>query len=293
VPGNVYKDTCRTMAHELSHSFFLDDEYAELPGGFEGTEAELGPNVQTQADTLRAGQIHGEEIKWNWHRIRKAGVVAGAITPGAGGRFVVPMEPGHGFAFERGTTVLLRQRQWGRPLLKEEGVFRRIMRVAETPTATQVVVEPMPGEAIDAAEIGIFPAGSLLFIPVPEPDATHPETGPFARLVARNIREHISTTGKPLVAPGAMDDAHVQTPNVDGVSLPFCFKHKPTIVGLYSGGFRFARGVFHPAGTCMMRSDEDEAAEFCAVCRYIIVDLIDPTKHFGIDRDYAEIYPKR
>jgi hypothetical protein len=31
----------------------------------------------------------------------------------------------------------------------------------------------------------------------------------------------------------------------------------------------------------------------CAVCRYVMVDLVNPSKHFEIDRDYDDIYPLR
>jgi hypothetical protein len=41
-----------------------------------------------------------------------------------------------------------------------------------------------------------------------------------------------------------------------------------------------------------MHHDHDEAAEFCAVCRYVIVDFVDPFLHWEIDRDYADIYPQ-
>jgi hypothetical protein len=41
----------------------------------------------------------------------------------------------------------------------------------------------------------------------------------------------------------------------------------------------------------MMRQDHEEHAQFCAVCRYIMVDFINPFRHFQIDLDYADIYP--
>jgi hypothetical protein len=33
-------------------------------------------------------------------------------------------------------------------------------------------------------------------------------------------------------------------------------------------------------------------AEFCPVCRYALVDLVDPTKHKDIDADYSSGYPR-
>jgi hypothetical protein len=97
------------------------------------------------------------------------------------------------------------------------------------------------------------------------------------------------------VIPCVFDDTSTQKPILSGVSLPgvFCFKHKTKIVGLYSGGARYSCGIFHPTGTCMMRSHHDDESEFCPVCRYILVDLIDPYHHEEIDRDYADIYPFR
>jgi hypothetical protein len=41
----------------------------------------------------------------------------------------------------------------------------------------------------------------------------------------------------------------------------------------------------------MMRNDHLDTGEFCAVCRYIMVEFINPFHHFQIDRDYDDIYP--
>jgi hypothetical protein len=114
-------------------------------------------------------------------------------------------------------------------------------------------------------------------------------------MVATNIQGSIEGNNRPLtVDPCVFDDSDVQQPKLTGVNLPgvFCFKHKTTIVGLYSGGAEWSCGIFHPAGQCMMRDSDDGDAEFCAVCRYILVDFINPFRHFEIDRDYAEIYPQ-
>jgi hypothetical protein len=43
-----------------------------------------------------------------------------------------------------------------------------------------------------------------------------------------------------------------------------------------------------------MRGDASAGtAEFCAVCRYVLVEKVDPYYHFMINRDYEEIYPQR
>jgi hypothetical protein len=91
---------------------------------------------------------------------------------------------------------------------------------------------------------------------------------------------------------GVTDTRDVQTPDLTGVNLPeiLCFGHKNQVVGLYSGGDRCE--MFHPAGLCVMRGHCDADTEFCAVCRDILVEFIDPFLHFEIDRDAAEIYPQ-
>ena len=43
----------------------------------------------------------------------------------------------------------------------------------------------------------------------------------------------------------------------------------------------------------MMRDNRDAHAEFCAVCRYVMVDLVAPEFHPEIDADYDKVYPQR
>ena len=38
-------------------------------------------------------------------------------------------------------------------------------------------------------------------------------------------------------------------------------------------------------------AEKFEIKKFCPVCRYALVDFIDPTMHGEIDRDYERIYP--
>jgi hypothetical protein len=34
-----------------------------------------------------------------------------------------------------------------------------------------------------------------------------------------------------------------------------------------------------------------EHKAFCPVCRYVLVDAIDPMQHGALDRDYEQVYP--
>ncbi len=248
--------------------------------------------------------IHGDEIKWNWHRITKAAVVeAKAVVDDA--NFLIAVSTGHGLQFSDGDRVLLRARTWGARLLKTTTTLAnaKLLQVVGPREASRVRVKPAPGSTATLADVQAFGPGSILYIPTPAPGAWKTATYPFAEMVAPNIKQHITTTQLPLtkrppdpigsVVDGRqVDGGDTQIPRLDGVDLPSCTE-SPRIIGLYEGGDLFSEGIFHPAGKCMMRETNVGDAEFCFVCRYILVDMIDPFKHFQIDRDYGKKYPAR
>jgi hypothetical protein len=112
------------------------------------------------------------------------------------------------------------------------------------------------------------------------------------------VAVHLSTTDRPLnVQPDepyvcVIDESAVQNPR----NLPVLPTQKPCyeplIIGLYDGGRRFHCNVFHPGGICMMRnrSEGGEHRRFCHVCRYVLVEMIDPTKHGDLDAVYFKEY---
>ena len=113
----------------------------------------------------------------------------------------------------------------------------------------------------------------------------------------------INDTGNPTnAAPGEPHDracttgsTPVPTParNIPASSASFKPpKHTHLIVGIYETGATFRCGVYHPAGACAMTSEKDAtgqtvAREFCHVCRYGLVDQIDPAQHGDIDAELS------
>ncbi len=298
-PNRVTADRCRTAAHELGHSFGLGDEYVNFDDDYPGTEKDLESfaNLQIESSARDAsGNISGAEIKWNWHRIKKAAVIAGDIRadPAGGGRFIVPLELEQAMQFQKGDKVTLRVRQFGKPLQKGQKTLDKQIEISESPVVDAVEIKAFTGPDLTPDDVADYKRGSILYTPAP----LFPLPGaiwPFARLVAPNIQDSITNRKRPLTAvPCKPDRGDVQSPDLTGVTLPgfLCFKHKTRIVGLYSGGARWACGIFHPAGACVMRNEHDGHTEFCAVCRYVLVDFVNPFRHFEIDRDYAEIYPQ-
>jgi hypothetical protein len=312
--------------HEVAHSFGLGDEYAEkgtLPQSME-IDRHYG-NLQKHSDIEdNFHDIDGDLIKWRWHRIRKAAVIAGAITDATPGKFRVPVILGQALQFDMGNSVFLRLRQFPNPLPRDPGLvdplvgdpiisdLLEIVGVADpgglldgsrpagpdNPMVGSIIVSPRPGSSFSRVDAARFAAGCIVYLPVSAAESVRSDDYPFAELIALNIKDHITDRGCALNQDPDSDDIcvpdkdRIQKPKKLDVDLPFCFSHKNRIVGLFSGGKTYHCGVYHPTGSCIMRNSNSDGKEFCAVCRYLLVDIIDPSKHFSLDLDYAKIYPQ-
>jgi hypothetical protein len=320
IDADIDAGVYRTAAHELGHSFGLADEYREIREKFPNSEADLGTdaNVQTEADVRDAGgQIRADRIKWKWHRIRKAAVISDKILE-AGDTFRIPVELGQGKQFQVGDLVMLRLRVPGTPIAKGQRTFGdktlgKELQIAKQPEISQLVspddveaynrgdlqyIEAASGSSAAFADVQDFQRGSILFLPVPAPP-TVPAEHPYAELIAWNIQEHITAKNKPLTPlPCVLEtelDAEekkniAQWPILDDVKIRSVWAFK--IVGLYAGGRHYACGIFHPTGWCMMRRSVFDDSAFCAVCRYVMVDMINPMRHFELERDLAQDDPQ-
>jgi len=233
--------------------------------------------------------------------------VNGDITLVGLDTFRIPVAPDVSFRFAKDDTVLLRRRTWGQPLRKFDSFdISGTLIITEPPEIDAVVVR-----AVGTFSAQSFPSGSLLFKPKPAPASVLSVAYPYAEMVAKNIKDAITTNNKPLVdVPGPNNIPQIPAiDNEDGrtavADFPTGFdpNNLSRIVGLYAGGGTFVSGIFHPTGQCMMRgrvATKDEVlgtryveAEFCAVCRYILVDLVAPEFHPQIDADYDKFYPQQ
>lgn len=296
VPATVHGQCSRTMAHELAHSFGLGDEYHEKARRYQNQADTLEnyANLQTERDVKNGGATFlGDHIRWRWHRIAKAAVIEGAITDLGGGRFRIPLHLGHGIQFKQGNVVLLRLRPRLLPLPKNPTVLATELEIAAPPAADAIEVRAAGGAALTLPQLAPFVAGSIVYLPTPAPASVRSDSYKYGEMVALNVKNVITNQNRPLTAVPCVltSENELQVPDLTGIDVPGCFKHKPRIVGLYEGGAQHSCGIFHPTGTCIMRRSGDEDAEFCAVCRYILVDFVDPRKHFSIDLDYGKIYP--
>jgi hypothetical protein len=303
-PADIEATIARTLAHELGHSMGLGDEYIEFDEPFSEVGSRPFANLQIEKDaqvpdpadpTKRV--LDGDEIQWRWHRITAAAVVNGDIAADPGGldRFRIPVAPDVSFRFAVGDTLRLRARARGEYLKKLAPLdVSGDLIIVEPPERDAVVVR-----VVHAISAQAFPAGSLLYAPKAAPVSVLSPAYPYAEMVAKNIKDAITANRKPLLDdPGPNNLPQVPMVDTEDGRTPVANLHVdpedlPRIVGLYAGGGQFVSGIFHPMGLCMMRNNLDAHAEFCAVCRYVMVDLVAPDFHPEIDADYDKVYPQK
>ena len=306
IPTDVEADRSRTIAHELGHSFGLGDEYADFDRTFPNPHADASDaNLESLADTQIPDPnnpanhiISGDQISWVWHRITAAAVVEGNITAIGLDTFRIPVIPDVSFRFKQGDQLILRPRTWGQPLRKFDPTEISGTLIVTDPPESDALLVRSTTTAISAQR---YPSGSLIYIPKPAPASVLSVAYPYAEMVAKNVKDAITTNRKPLtVIPCVLDQNDTQTPILDNTegrtpvaNIPASLADMTRIVGLYAGGALSSCGIFHPTGQCMMRQDHEAHAEFCAVCRYIMVDFINPAFHPDIDAFYDVIYPLR
>lgn len=318
LPQEAPPDACRTLAHELAHNFGLGDEYTEFSRRYDAQDEPLSgaANLQTEKSAQNpVGQFSGDEIKWNWHRISKAAVIMPNKTDPdkppiteSSGQFEIPLRLGHGLQFVKGDKVLLRVRKWNEPIQKKPDTLSlaQLLEVVEIkkfefgvtdpPPRDRIVVRPVNAGAVTLAQIERFKEGSIVYLPTPAPESVrHPVNYPFAEMVPLNIKQAITSQNRPLTPVPCTDltGAFMQLPDLTNIEVNFRGKFfRPFIVGLYEGGGKDTCGIMRPSGKCMMRAHYEEHAFFCPVCRYVIVDFVNPFVHFEINQEYEFIYPQ-
>jgi hypothetical protein len=308
IPATAVADVVSTVAHETGHSFHLADEYGEGAGTPPPTTGSDQGNVQTTAalgggvsGTPRASRgMQASLIKWRWPRIRHVAFTAAAPVRGpATGQILLQMRPGHGIR----DGEFVRLRRW--PLYQFPEMPSRLLQVGRATGGDldhltlweQSVDLPSTG-VIPPLDVSRYPADSLLIVPV-----RFPPSGPAASsydlpLVAPVILEYLGSVangGRPMAdpTPHAYDEVLPR--------LPTGRRHRPwpmlhsRIIGLYEGGAEiYSVGVMRPAGLCCMRTNfatSGTLAPFCQVCRYLMVDLLQPLRHGTIDLEYDAEYP--
>ncbi|MEP6733161.1 MAG: hypothetical protein ABJE10_21135 [bacterium] len=322
IPKSPSLDTTTVVAHEATHSFGLGDEYGHfglIPANqVAGVTAAL--NLQDDA-SLRAAPhppsiagLDGSKLKWLWPRIAKAAVLRGNPTASGAG-FEIPIEAQPDVPFKEGELVQVRRR----PLIAGTIPSDMLKISVGGVQPDKLVVETVGPIVVSPV---IFLKGGVVYAPVIDPLPMG--TGKPLMLVHDKVRDHITAKGLPLNAPAAAtlsrscgDEGPSEDQAQQGTNLPptlilpkGSFSH--WTVGAFEGGGDYQCGVYHPTGACLMRARiYDSLVGFtyhlstgileanynqlvflmCPVCRYIIVDKLDPTQHAAVDKFYSARYP--
>ena len=303
----LHEDVGRVFVHEFGHRFGLGDEYpadAEFTGSneFSGSESDLNAdaNLTSLAAVRIADHFKSDRIKWNWERIRQAGVLFKPIVA-AGAAFLATLYPGHAKAFAVKDEVRLRRRVDKAPLglITDRGAVLAVDAIAGDTLTLRIMATSTVG-TFDPTQFG---EGSIVYAPVPAPAAVRSAVYPYAHMIAPSIEKEIDDGNGPQTEwPRTAKEIFKEWLDFEGLQLPVAIKfggffakwsHRldARIVGLYEGGGQFAKNTFHPAGVCKMRQSRNAFWSFCPVCRYILVDFIDPSRHGGNDEDYGAQYP--
>jgi hypothetical protein len=72
-------------------------------------------------------------------------------------------------------------------------------------------------------------------------------------------------------------------------------------IGIYDNGAEYNCGIYRPTGVCLMKrsantdptTNELNLYDFCLICRYAIVDAVDPTLHGEVEQDFRARYGVR
>lgn len=353
IPDKASIDVWTTIAHELAHSFNLDDEYG---GGTVMTPAKHADvakhaNVQSRTTLLKAGSLDPEEIKWRWPRIEKAGLLVdrprdlgrpggdnkppeqdledddAEITfedtgveptddetdddgddgdddePGNNelgtGPFLLRLAPGHAGPFKTGDIIRLRRR----PLVKASEPSDRLRVTKVDKKAATLEAELLAGSSLVVKK---FPKGSIVMMPRRFASSVDGGLGADMELVHPRVLVRIQETHNPLNA-GRRKEPDRECPGTakrptPGRNFPKDKGPKPPpfsswIVGLFENGHGNDCEIYRPTGICIMSKphfvndkDDTQAYDFCMVCRYTMVDAIDPSRHGRIDTEYQ--YPQ-
>jgi hypothetical protein len=283
------------MAHELTHSFQLGDEYGIQPGDIPARERAM--SVARHNLYVPPGPPHpplsAENVPWRWPRLAKAAALTGPPQRvGTTQTFRLPMSRRQVGFFRVGQVARLRAALPSR-LVSDAVTVRSI-----NPTDNVVVVEDSSGTL--ATQLANFPAGSVLCVPIPAlPPAGSDQ---WAELMARRTRLRINATRGPLNAPpppgdptracgpGPNESSDQPSSNWPPGGRPNPPADHTWIVGMYEGGSTYACGIYHPTNRCRMRMLKDR---FCLVCQYVLIDLIDARMHGALEQRIRDqkLYP--
>ena len=296
-----YSDVIDTMAHEFGHSFYLGDEY-ETFSGDKFDQFDLYDNVAN----LKSIQLDGsapadrvfdpDKVKWlELLRIELSSkLIADSVTDS--GLLKVKIDPIHAGkwveAKQFNKQVDIRRKQITSegqqlPLSFKDDHYLVRLDIIKVDAAGGFI--SLGGAELPPLPLPVFPKGSFIFVPLRD------ENGNLAYVIDGKVMNYLKNDPANKHRPLNKDTDHVkkkdkkdEPKSIPGFKPP-CDEHRT--IGVYEGGNYHSGMNYRPAGNCKMRTmaDTDGGGEFCHVCKYLIVNRVDPGLHGDLDKKY---YPK-
>jgi hypothetical protein len=283
----------------------------------EAAEVETNPNLMHQ-DNLRDGPevapltdpLQPLNIKWNWRRVSFASRTVDETTWSSRGgglyscfaRVRAEDKERWDEAMDLGRPVYLRRSACATTPEPGEIGPASIVEIAgpvtiggvEDPEGNQIIVELSLDPSVDDVPTGEtkFEKGSVLYVPkVKDEDWTNPIE---LKLISDSVLQFMAASRDALYRKPTEDKENRGnwTWNVDSALTPFVGSFpKHNIVGLFEGGHRYNCGVFRPSALCRMSFTykkvegkyEVVSTHFCPVCKFAIVDEVEPERHADLD----------
>ena len=299
-------DIINTVAHEFGHSFNLGDEYESFAGDRPDSNDRYDnianlKTIQLDPNYLNNRKLDPDQVKWfELLRIRLSDTLTKDSTTESGQ-----------------IKVSIDKRFIGRWIeAKNQNLEAYLRRIEITPEGKQLPFKVgddhylirltigdinqtngtilLGGNQLPPAPLPVFPKGSLLFIPKQD-DAKQ-----IMHVVEKEVLKKLHSTNLPLnldTDTKKVNDWADYPVDIDDFKRP-CKSYK--LIGVYEGAGHYTGMVYRPSGLCKMRSQSDPSflhewfteevgdGEFCHVCKYLIVNRVDPSKHALLD----EYYPK-
>jgi hypothetical protein len=262
----------------------LGDEYSKAGAISVALFADSFLNLQTKSLLLTGTAYDPDKIKWAWPRPIRIALLTAKPTA-TGQNFTLKLAKIAGGPFISGDVVQIRRAPLG-----ENDPFAALRFKVTAVNSTDLVVANTGAQTFNP---NLYDPLLKHVVVCVATTTTTPAT-PERKQVADPIMKRIRTHG-PLTGPNCPDLLISEQEEMSPTSLPTLQK-KPAspadIIGLYEGGAQQRCEVFRPAGRCKMRSGETDTVPFCQVCRYILVDKIDPLKLVVLDKLYDPDYPQ-
>lgn len=285
------------LSHELAHALNLLDEYEDIEQANHSTVVNASPdeikqlressNVASFIDLAGQNQINPNRAKWNLDRISLASPLAKAVNINNANSFDVELRAKQGSRWQNVMTqqqqVFLRHPDLTRdPNVANNKPLGPLTIDTSSNLATDKLKLKLPGSQLTT---GAFPAGSTLYLP------RRDKSNAILRVIHPSVIAHIAANGS--FAAQAAGTCAQFTLGAEKPPAAIANFTLPAVaadtVGVYEGGGTWTCRSYRACGNCRMRNFDptgQQQIRFCFVCKYMLVNLIDPSVHDAIDSLY-------